>query len=181
MTGADKDESREVIKVRSMWLWLMAGALAVSLASFRSDVDKNVSLPAPSSSDPEPKRSLYIFDVSPSGLELLVSKTSTSDLWFRDATGRERWLASNVVRASFSPDGKKFAYGTSDNEIFIETIDGEQLARLTRASDHAWCSNSTAVTFSAIAGLDYPELEQTVIYHLPLQSDASSVERKVKE
>ena len=150
------------------WLPLVLGGimLALLLVSFRSSGDKSVSLPAPTQTALAAKSSLHIFDKSSAGQELLFSKTSTGDLWFRDANDRERCLASNVIRATFSPDGKKIAFDTRDNEIFVETIEGKPLARLARASDHAWSSNSAAIIFSATASADYPQLEQTVIYDL---------------
>ena len=115
---------------------------------------------------PTETNAAHIVARSPGGQEVLIAKTSDGDLWLRDRRGHERCVGSNVVRASFSPDGKKLAIDTKDNEIVVETIDGDHLARLTRASDHAWSSNSAAIVFSAMASADYPQLEQTVVYDL---------------
>ena len=95
---------------------LLCVAIAI-LASIRRDDDRHALTPAVSQTEKEHSVSIHIFDQR--RRELLFSKTSNGDLWFRDANGRERCLASNVVRASFSPDGKKFAYDTKNNEIFV--------------------------------------------------------------
>ena len=118
------------------------------------------------SQTPAIRESQHIFDKSPNGQEVLLSKNSAGDLWLRDVNGHERSVGRNVIRATFSPDGKKIAYDTSDTEIFVETITGKHLAHLTRATDHAWSSNSESILFSATASADYPQLEQTVIYDL---------------
>lgn len=98
--------------------------------------------------------------------KLLYSKGFNGDLWLRNERGTERHVASDIVRASFSPDGKKFAYATIGHDLFIETIEGKQLAHLTGALDHSWSSDSSRVTFLAVASADYPDLQQTMIYDL---------------
>jgi hypothetical protein len=160
--------TREAGRQYSKWWWFLGAMTLIALLNpWRSGEHKTISFPRASpAAVQEIKSSLHIFDKSPQGNGLLFSRTSTGDLWFRDARGRDRCVASEVIRASFSPDGKKFAYGTSGYELFVETIEGKHLAQLARAHDHTWCSNSAAVTFSAIASVDYPELEQTVIYYL---------------
>ncbi len=107
-----------------------------------------------------------IIDHSRRGTIFLFSKTMDGDLWFRDERGRERYIASNVVRASFSPDGTKVAYGNMSDEFYVTSLAGKRLAELTRVRDHVWASNSAAVTLSALAAIDYPETEQTIVYHL---------------
>jgi hypothetical protein len=159
-----------------VWLVLMMVGLAIGLCLFRPEDAQNASSFSPASEAPV-QRALHIFDKSSRG-EKLFSKNSREDLWLRDAAGRERCIASNVVRANFSPDGNKFAYATSGYDLFIETIEGRQIAQLARVQDHTWSSNSMAITCSAIAALDYPELEQMVVYEL--ESNQQSLLPKAK-
>jgi dipeptidyl aminopeptidase/acylaminoacyl peptidase len=113
----------------------------------------------------------HLYDSSPANSGVLFSKTDSKsdtweDLWLRDATGKERFIANEVTVARFSPDGKKIAYATGSHEVFIETLAGERLAEIPRASDPMWRSDSTALSFSAIPSLDYPELQQVSVYDL---------------
>lgn len=117
----------------------------------------------------------YIFAKSPVDGALLFSKTPVEtddgtrakrDLWFQDARGGTRCVASDIVSARFSPDGQKFAYANNASELFIETIEGKRLAQFAGASDYNWHSDSTAVSFSAMASIDYPDFQQSVVYDL---------------
>ncbi|MDB6025411.1 MAG: hypothetical protein JWM68_1634 [Verrucomicrobiales bacterium] len=156
---------------RSRWLWFLGGmTFAMLMASFITADKPNSCLVAHdvagSPRVQKEERPLHIFARSHRGREILFSKTSKGDLWFQDAKGRERCIATNVESASFSPDGKKFAYANSSDELFIETIEGNQLAHLTGARDHSWRSDSAAVTFLAMVSSDYPDIQQTVVYDL---------------
>ena len=145
---------------------IIAATMSLLFTSFRSGVmERDLKQPSPESLIAS-HNSLQIIDQLPTGQGLLFSKDFSGDLWFRDESGHERYVASNVLRATFSPDGMKIAFDTSDNEIFIETIEGKKLAVLARASDHTWSSNSAAIVFSATASADYPQMEQSVTYNL---------------
>jgi hypothetical protein len=87
-------------------------------------------------------------------------------LWIQNANQSERCVASNVIQASFSPDGRKIVYASAAGEIVIETLEGKCLARLARARDPLWRSDSAAVTFSATASADYRDFQQTICYDL---------------
>jgi hypothetical protein len=150
-----------------LWLWsVCAVILALVLFSLRPHNDNILAVPARPPIPDTTIDTFRVFDRSPHTKELLFSTGSVRELWFRDTRGGERCIASNVVRASFSPDGQKFAYSTSDDDLFIETVDGKQIARLARARDYTWSADSMAVTFLAIAAVDYPELEQIIVYEI---------------
>jgi dipeptidyl aminopeptidase/acylaminoacyl peptidase len=162
---------------RSKWLWLFGvSILAALLVSCGLDEPKNSSIVAPAGADAEPfhqeKIAPHIFDRLPAGTGILFSKSPRSDasvcseLWFQDAHEREHRVASDVVRASFSPDGQKFAYATHHDELFIESIEGSELAHFTGARDFSWFSDSARLMFSAMASVDYPDFEQSVVYDL---------------
>lgn len=154
-------------KHRMKWLWWFGVVVgAALLVSFRSGGDKNVLVPTQTRAAEETQRSLYIFDKLPWNRTILFSRESAGDLWLRDAQGHECYVASNVVCANFSPDGKKFAYATESYDLFIETIEGKPLAHLAGAIDHRWRADSASLTFSAMASIDYPDLQQTVVYDL---------------
>lgn len=105
-----------------------------------------------------------LHDTSSTGV--LISKADNDDLLFRDATGKERFIAREVIAAKFSPDGHKIAYATRDREVFVETLVGELLAQIPRAFDPVWGNDSMTLSFSAIPSADYPELQQTTVYDL---------------
>jgi hypothetical protein len=114
-----------------------------------------------------------IHDHSITGSRLFSKRSSENqrpatgeNLWLQETNGHERCIAENIVRASFSPDGQKISYTTGDCELVIETLEGKRLASLARARDPVWSSDSASVTFSAIPALDYPDLQETVIYDL---------------
>jgi hypothetical protein len=135
--------------------------------------EKRLKTPRPAAAKGEEEP--FVFDSAPAGLLYghgssesgqANMNSSSNELWFRNANGKDRLIARNVVRAKFSPDGKKIAYSTSDYELRVETIEGEFLAELPRACDPAWRSDSSAITFSAMADPDYPELKQGATYQL---------------
>jgi hypothetical protein len=115
-----------------------------------------------------------IFDRSVEGSGLFSKSFSAQkltvplagNLWIQSPNGIERYVASNVVRALFSPDGQKIVFATSASEIVLETVEGKFLARIPRAYDPMWCSDGSAVTFLAISSAEYPDFQQRVIYDL---------------
>jgi hypothetical protein len=115
----------------------------------------------------------YIFDRSPTSGSL-ISKTPdghgrdprAADLWLRNREGKERFIAAEVTSAKFSPDGEKIAYCTRGHELFIETVKGQRLAQIPRASEPNWRADSVTLSFLATPSLDYPDLQQVAIYDL---------------
>lgn len=101
---------------------------------------------------------------------LLISKSGSThedggDLWLRDRS-HERFVAEDVTGAKFSPDGRKFAYATSNCEVFVETLAGERLAEIPRASEPFWGVESKTLNFVVIPSPEYPELQQQAVYDL---------------
>jgi dipeptidyl aminopeptidase/acylaminoacyl peptidase len=125
----------------------------------------------------ETNKPVYLFDRSPVGKNLLVSRsrseadggqgTKGETLWLQDETGNERLVANGVVAARFSPDGGKIAYATDSYELYVETLAGESLAHVSRARDPSWRADSGAVGFLAIPALDYPDIRSRhLVYDL---------------
>lgn len=127
----------------------------------------------------------WVYDRLPTCDTLLISKddpqiTADKNLWIRDSVGNERLIAKKVTEAKFSPDGNKIAYVTADNEVFVETLAGERLAEIPRASDPSWGVESTTLSFVATPSLEYPELQQQTIYDLNTASIVNESEAKTK-
>lgn len=109
-----------------------------------------------------------VLDVSIAGFTFLISRRSEDgggELWLQRADGEERLVSKEALSASFSPDGRKFAYATAQHELFIETVSGESLAQLFRASEPVWRSDSL-LSFSAIPDDGLSELQQVIVYDL---------------
>jgi hypothetical protein len=153
---------------------LFAGILIFAAAPKR----KRASVQQASLPPEKEKRDFYVFENLPTGKGILFSETFAGnfrettdtlpfgDLWFQGVDRQKRLIADAVVRAGFSPDGKKLAYIRTNSELHVETIEGRTLARLQRIHDHNWSSDSATMILSVMVSLEYPELQQTLIYNL---------------
>lgn len=132
--------------------------------------------------DGEPAGSYqYMFDKAPNANRFLIAKGNSKnfvpdsdaaagwDLWIQDENGKERLIAEDVYRAQFSPDGKKIAYTTADCVMHVESVAGDKVAKVERAYEPNWRSDSDALVFGQVPegrSLHMPEVLGLSVFDL---------------
>lgn len=123
----------------------------------------------------------YMFDKAANANRFLIAKGHSKnyvpdtdaaagwDLWIQDENGNERLIAEDVYRAQFSPDGNKIAYTTSDCVLHVEDIAGGKVAKVERAYEPNWRSDSDALVFAQVPegrSLHIPEVLGLSVFDL---------------
>lgn len=184
------------MKVSLLWSLVASGILVAGLGLVtggqwgkRSEAASSVRPVTPARKGVPPSaeavftnRSVHVWDshTAPAGqlfskrpvsfLRTGVNLDAVGDLWYQDGEGHERFVASAVISARFSPDGNKIAYGTCDRDLCVQTVAGKVLAQIPRAIDPSWRSDSRTLWFLAVPSLDYPELSQPSSYDLEAEA-----------
>jgi DNA-binding winged helix-turn-helix (wHTH) protein/Tol biopolymer transport system component len=104
----------------------------------------------------EPFGLAQIFDVSPDGVNLLISQRETGELnrelWNVQVLGNARHHLGAGVAGGFSPDGNSVAFATAEGDLWIVRSNGTEahkLAAIGRRVIHlAWSPDGRVIRFS---------------------------------